>query len=206
MLARLDASGEGKGKSEILWQPVRFTLVDVTGEPVSGQVSISGKPLGASDAIQLPPQSEPIANGQIDLGPLPPGQYRAVAIVPGVGAAQVEFLHRPDRASEQRIVCPHAPAPLVEWQFELKPPVDLARDSFYYLAELKRQSWRYAGRIWQTNGCEAIYLLDAQGKTLGEVAPIDAPKRHDHSYGYPPGEPPLRCGWRRNCRSIDLSG
>ena len=154
--------------SSAAWQSLSVQLIDEADQPVMGKVICQKS--GDGSVRQDIATDE---NGVADFGQLPTGQYEISAQIlsPGLYSGTQSILLGPGRATEYIISCPSKNPPQIAPQFEINPPDDLANEALFYVAQMSWVSRRVNNQLWHyVNAAPLRYwLLDAHGKTLGEL-------------------------------------
>ena len=179
MISQFTESLEASRDPYATWQPLQIKLVDLQGDPVAGTVYASGKPIGSDQPVQETVETG--TNGIADFELLPAGEYSVnVCVKEPSTCTPFSFLLGPRRASSFTIVCPTtSPGPLPV-NIEIQPPSDLATVPLYYVAQIQYGQWQFAGRGWSPTTTKEIYwLLDSQGRALGELSHDKALEREE---------------------------
>ena len=156
------------------WWPLVVKLVDEEGKPVQGTVNYAS----TTSAGPVSDYCDTGADGTVDFGRLPSGQY-ALTLAVGSDSRRMmagqQILLGPGRKSEYTVVCPTDLASIVPLRFEFKPPEDLREKLLYYLARVSYLGRTIRGNRWQDikpSGAvevpsNALVVLDRSGTILG---------------------------------------
>ncbi|MCA9075877.1 MAG: carboxypeptidase regulatory-like domain-containing protein [Planctomycetaceae bacterium] len=156
------------------WSQLTMRLVSESGEPVEGQVTISGTPIGGERAdVNFVRDVGP--DGQVDIGLVPYGNYQAKVVATEAQETHTEhFMVTPSEKSDLTIVCPTEPPPAVDLSFAFNPPELLQTADICYIVSLKPHARRYADSDWNvtvegSDGSLDLWV-DASGEILNQFA------------------------------------
>jgi|GEM_PF-4185116 len=166
MLAKLEPRSSSQNAREG-WAPLDVQLVDPSGQPVSGLVTVTAHKKGDLGTLQ----DQTNKQGTIGFGMLPWGQYDLIVFLKSLNVQHrhTVFL-RPGNSVPEKIVCPAA-VPVSTLQFDVHPPESTRRAPIALICEVFPGNFQIDESSWEVAGDPVTrVLLNGQGQPIGKVA------------------------------------